>query len=218
MQRDDWAERWSAGRIAFHQSDVNDYLTKYLERACGADIGQVYVPLCGKSLDMVFLAEHADHVIGVEFVKQGVAEFFDERGLTPRIDTEPRLRYTADKYSLFAADFFDLSEEHLGSIDAVFDRAALVALESEARVRYADHLRSITRAGARMLLITFDYDQRAMEGPPFAVSPDEVELLFSDGFDIAHLETRDAINDTFRARGLPSITESAYALTRHDQS
>ncbi|MFT7475248.1 MAG: thiopurine S-methyltransferase [Verrucomicrobiales bacterium] len=217
MEHDDWAELWSAGRIAFHQSDVNDFLTKYLQQACGDDIGRVYVPLCGKSLDMVFLAEHTDQVVGVEFVEQGVADFFDERGLTPRIDTDPQLRYTADKYSLFAADFFDLTKEHLGSIDAVFDRAALVALDAETRVRYTEHLRSITRAGARMLLITFDYDQSAMDGPPFAISPDEVERLYGDGFDIVHLETREATDETFRSRGLPTITESAYALTRHDR-
>jgi thiopurine S-methyltransferase len=218
MQQDDWAAMWTDGRIGFHQADVNNYLAKYLQRAYGDDIGRVYVPLCGKSLDMVFLSEHAHEVVGVEFVEQAVAEFFDERGLTPQIVTDPRVLYSADGYSLFAADFFDLGEEHLGSIDTVFDRASLVALDSETRVQYANHMRSIMREGAKMLLITFDYDQSAMEGPPFAISSDEVQRLYGDGFDIVHLETRDATNDTFRGMGVPAITESAYALMRQDRS
>lgn len=214
MERADWASRWNEGRIAFHQPSVNGLLEKYAERIWGRDgIGRVYVPLCGKSLDMVFLAENAAEVVGVEYVEQAVREFFAERGLTPEIETNPAIRYSAGGYTLFVADFFDLAEENLGRIDAVFDRASLVALDRAGRARYASHLRSILPEGARTLLITFDYDQTEMTGPPFAVSPDEVDRLFRDRFEVEHLETRSALNEIFRTRGLTAMHESAFVLT-----
>lgn len=214
MERSDWASRWEEGRIAFHQSSVTSFLEKYAELVWGPDaLGRIYVPLCGKSLDMVFLAEKAAEVVGVEYVEQAVSEFFAERGLTPEIETDPAIRYSAGNYTLFAADFFSLTEEHLGPIDAVFDRASLVALDRAARIRYANHLRSLLPEEARTLLVTFNYDQTEMSGPPFAVSPEEVHRLFQDGFEVEHLETRDALSDLFRTRGLTAMRESAFRLT-----
>ena len=177
-------------------------------------MGRVYVPLCGKSLDMVFLAARAGEVVGVEYVEQAVVEFFAERGLTPGIDSGPPIRYSAANYRIFAADFFSVTEQHLGPIDAVFDRAALIALDQGTRVRYAAHLRALLSAGARVLLVTLDYDQTEMSGPPFAVPPDQVLRLYADGFEVEHLETRDALSDAFRSQGLTAMRESAFRLTR----
>ncbi|NOX29799.1 MAG: thiopurine S-methyltransferase, partial [Actinobacteria bacterium] len=135
MQLSDWDQRWTEGRIDFHQQDVSDFLTKYADRVWGeSDLSRVLVPLCGKSLDMVFLAERSRAVVGVEFVTQAVVEFFAEQGLTPAVDTEDRRKYVADRYALFAADFFDVSAQDVGPVDAVFDRASLVALNTETRV------------------------------------------------------------------------------------
>ena len=177
-------------------------------------MGRVLVPLCGKSLDMVFLAERADAVVGVEFVEKAVSDFFVEHDLAPDVDAGPPTRYHADRYTLFAADFFAVTEDHVGRVDAVFDRAALVALEPAVRIRYADQMRSHLRAGVKMLLITFDYDQSKMNGPPFAVSDGEVHRLFADSFAIKHLETRSVLEERFRERGVSTMTESAFALTR----
>lgn len=215
MELTEWDARWRNGQIGFHQPDVSDFLDEYADRVFGAAAsGRVLVPLCGKSLDMVFLAQRAAAVVGVEYVEQAVEEFFAERGLSPDVDRGPPVLYRAHKYIVFATDFFTVTNEHVGEIDAIFDRASLVALDPEARVDYVDHLRSLVPAGAMTLLITFDYEQSEMNGPPFAVSDNEVERLFRDGFAIEHLETRDALNERFRARGLRAMTESAFALTR----
>lgn len=215
MEQPDWDARWREGQIGFHQSTVTDALEQYSEQVWGTGPwGRVFVPLCGKSLDMVFLAERADTVVGVEYVEQAVQEFFAERGLTPQVDAEPSARYEAEKYTLFAADFFELDVGDLGVIDAVFDRASLVALNAETRVKYADHMRSILPLGSKVLLVAFHYEQSDMDGPPFSVTPDEVARLFQDGFVIEHLETRDMLNDEFRARGLTVMHESVFSLTR----
>jgi thiopurine S-methyltransferase len=215
MEQPDWKSRWEQGEIGFHQADVSYFLDKYAEQVWGPEgLGRVYVPLCGKSIDMVFLAEHGAEVVGVEYVEQAVSEFFAERGLTPEIATSPATRYRAGHYTLFAADLFSLTEEHLDPIDAVYDRASVVALDRATRSRYADHMRSVLTPGVKTLLVTFDYDQAEMNGPPFAVSNDEVRLLFGDGFEVEHLETRDALDERFRTRGLEAMLESAFSLTR----
>lgn len=215
MEHADWNSRWESDQIPFHQATVTDYLERYASQVWASDpIERVYVPLCGKSLDMVFLAELANHVVGVEFVEQAVVDFFSERGLEPSIDVEPVTRYHAGPYTLFATDFFAITNAHLGAVDAVFDRAALVALDPETRVRYAQHLGTLLEPGATMLLITFDYDQSVMGGPPFSVPEVEVHDLFDDGFAIEHLETRNVLNDQFRTQGLTAMTESVFGLTR----
>lgn len=215
MEFGDWGDRWRDGQIAFHQDAPSDFLEKYAERVWGTErLARVLVPLCGKSLDMVFLADRADAVVGVEYVDQAVRDFFDERELSPDVDADAPIGFRAGPYTIFAADFFTVSGADVGSIDAVFDRASLVALDADTRLRYADHLRSLQPAGTRTMLITFDYDQSAMDGPPYAVSGDEVGRLFGDAFDIDFLETRDVLNERFRDGGLSAMTESVFALTR----
>ncbi|MFT5434540.1 MAG: thiopurine S-methyltransferase, partial [Myxococcota bacterium] len=197
------------------QADVSHFLSKYAQQVWGDEaVGGMYVPLCGKSLDLAFLAGHAETVLGVEYADQAIEEFFVERGLEPTIEAGPPRRYRADNYVLFAGDYYDVTSEHLGPLDAVFDRASLVALEPETRMKYADHMRSLMAAGSKMLLLTFAYDQSEMNGPPWSVPEDEVESVYANGFDIQHLETRDATDDQFRSRGLSTMIESAYLLTR----
>lgn len=215
MELEDWGDRWRDGQIGFHQGDVNALLARHADAVWGAERPRrLLVPLCGKSLDMVYLADVADEVVGVEYVEQAVQEFFSERRLDPQVDPGPPIRYRADRYTLYAADVFTVGVGELGPIDAVFDRAAMVALDEPTRAAYARHLAELTAPGARMLLITFDYDQARMPGPPFAVSTDEVARCYGDTFDIEELSARDALDDRFRERGAEAITERALLLTR----
>src|SRR3954470_12519270 len=155
MELADWGARWSEGRIGFHQPHVTDLLVTHAEKVWGPEpIGRVLVPLCGKSMDMVFLADRAEAVAGAEYVEQAVKEFFADQGLTPQVRAGSPAEYTADQYTLLVADFFAVTGEHVGVIDAVFDRAALVALDADTRMKYANHMRSLVSAGSKMLLVT----------------------------------------------------------------
>lgn len=215
MSELDWQERWREGRIGFHQQRYTQALVQYADELWGTGgLGRVLVPLCGKTLDMVYLRERADEVVGVEYVRQAVEEFFDERGLEPVIDAGPPLRYRAGGYTLYVADFFDVTRADVGEIDAVFDRASLVALPPDVRPRYADHLRTLLPSGARMLLVTFDYHQSRMNGPPFSVPPEEVDELFADGFALEQRGRRDVLDDNFRQRGLDAMHETVFFATR----
>ena len=210
----DWEEAWSTDQIGFHQDKTSTYLERFADEVWGTSMGRVFVPLCGKSLDLVFLADRASDVVGVEFVEQAVQDFFSERARTPSISNDGPTRYIADPYTVFAADFFAVTQHELGEIDAVFDRASMVALDPETRARYAAHMAAILPTGAKTLLLTFTYDQAAVDGPPFSVPSEEIHRLYSDAFEIEHLDTRDVLNEVFRERGLDAMTESAHVLTR----
>ena len=149
--------------------------------------GRVFVPLCGKSLDMAWLAEIGHDVIGVELSPLAIQDFFTERGVHPAAArTGGFLRLRADGITLLAGDFFELDADQVQPVAAVYDRGALIALPEEMRKLYANRLPEL--APVPILLITVVYDQSQMPGPPFSVSPSEVRRLYEDRYDISVLE------------------------------
>lgn len=176
-----WHAMWQSDRQGFHQPAINAHLAAEEAFLTGGRTARVLVPLCGKSRDLVWLKERFDEVIGVEFVETAVAAFFDEQGLTPtrtltRAADLGLPRFEVDGLALYAANFFDVTAAALGPLDAVYDRAALIALPADLRPRYVAHLLSLTRPQTRILLLTMHgaYDS----GPPFSVSDDEVQALY----------------------------------------
>ncbi|MDA7428102.1 thiopurine S-methyltransferase [Primorskyibacter aestuariivivens] len=178
MDKAFWDERWRENRIGFHKAAANPLLTGYFDRLHLSPGGRVFVPLCGKSFDLDWLLSRGHAVVGIELYEPAVAEVFDRLGLRPRIDALSGLRrYSADELVIFAGDLFHLTSELLGSVDAVYDRAALIALPPDMRARYAAHVTAICGA-VPQLLITLDYDQSLTDGPPFSVPGDEVRALY----------------------------------------
>ncbi|MBL9014045.1 MAG: thiopurine S-methyltransferase [Myxococcales bacterium] len=168
-----WRDRWQEGRIAFHEGRPNALLSRFASRLEGRK--RVLVPLCGKSDDLAYLASRGHEVVGIELVEDAVRAFFAEHGLAPEIDGT---RYSAAGITLFARDVFDVTSAELGAIDAVYDRAALVALPPELRVKYVAHLRAIAGA-VPGLLVAIDYPQELLPGPPFSVPDAEVRTHFA---------------------------------------
>ncbi|MFY0310783.1 thiopurine S-methyltransferase [Leisingera sp. D0M16] len=192
MEQDFWQARWRENRIGFHEAAPNTLLTKHFSRL-GLKAGQsVFVPLCGKALDLDWLVSKGLRVTGVEFNQGAVEEVFARQGLEPEVvQTGALTRYQAGELTLYAGDFFALASAHLGPVNAVYDRAALVAVKPEGRTAYAAHLNRIT-GNARQLLIGFDYDQSLMDGPPFSVPQSAVQALYQDSHDITLIEERAA--------------------------
>jgi thiopurine S-methyltransferase len=169
----EWHARWDEGRIGFHLPDVNGALRTYLGRLVD-EPSRVLVPLAGKTLDMTFLAEQGHVAVGVELVEKAARDYFAERGITPEERHDPHLVLVGGNVELHVADMLEVAEEALGGIDAVWDRAAMVALPADVRRAYAARLLSLLPAGQRLLLVAFGYDQSRMDGPPFSVPDDEV--------------------------------------------
>lgn len=215
MNPDFWQERWHRGEIGWHQDAINLHLAEHWPRLQIAPEAQVFVPLCGKSLDMLWLAARGHRVLGVELSPLAVGSFFNENGLDPRVTDEPPFRrFAVDEIEILCGDFFALTPAQLTGVTAVFDRASLIALPPQMRPRYVAHLRGLLDAGTRVLLITLDYDQQEMKGPPFSVPEAEVRALFGGAFAVRRLAEADvwAENPRFRQRGLSRLSELVFEL------
>ncbi|MCU0974844.1 MAG: thiopurine S-methyltransferase [Steroidobacteraceae bacterium] len=212
-----WHERWEQGQIGFHQPDYHPALLAAWPTFALAPGSRVFVPLCGRSLDMAWLAARSHTVVGIELSPIAVEGFFEHEKLVPTREPCGALeRWRAGRYELLCGDFFDLDREALGEVAGWYDRAALVALPPDLRRRYVERLAELLPAGARGLLVTVDYDQARMDGPPFSVPPVEVEGLYATAFDVEPLGRHDCLpeNPRFRERGLASLFESTFRLTR----
>lgn len=214
MHPDFWHQRWAQNQIGFHEGQPNVYLRRFWRDFAGQPPGRILVPMCGKSVDMRWLAEQGWYVLGVELSQLAVENFFHEWGRQPREQAAAEFRcYSAEGVEILCGDFFHLEPVHLEGVTAVYDRAALVAMPEELRGSYASLLRSLLPHVPQML-VCVDYDQQAMSGPPFAVSFEQVKALYAEKFDIDVLASSDVIDDNerFRQRGLTSLCESVYQL------
>ena len=215
MDRDFWLERWELDQTGFHQNEVNPYLMRHGHRLGS----RVFVPLCGKSLDMSWLARQGSEVLGVELSPIAVRAYFEENGLSATCRPFGKFESCgAQGIRILCGDFFDLKREDMEGVSAVYDRASMVALPPEMRERYVAHLMSILPRGTRILLITFDYPQAEMQGPPFAVSVEEVERLYRDLASIELLEQADVLEPRFAERGVTRMQENVFLLTRNAAS
>lgn len=211
-----WHERWQLNLIGFHNETINPHLQTFWSRMNVAKARQVFVPLCGKSLDLLWLRAQAHEVIGVELSPLAVRAFFAENDLEPTASqTAGFTVHEADGLRLYCGDFFALTPDQLGDVGAVWDRASLVALPPEMRVAYAAHLQRLLRPECQILLVAFDYAQCEMQGPPFSVQKHEVEALYGHWCDIEWLGSEDVLTREphFRQRGLSALDEQVYLLT-----
>ncbi|MCB9777063.1 MAG: thiopurine S-methyltransferase [Alphaproteobacteria bacterium] len=214
MDREFWLSRWEEGRIGFHQGEVHPDLRTFLDQWLDESHHRILVPLCGKSVDIPFLAGRGHEVAGVEIAPAAVVAFHDEQRLHPFVDEDGPFRvFTSPGITVFCGDFFDLDPEICGTFDRVWDRAALVALDAPRRARYVARLRELLRPGAQVLLNRFTYDQAIMDGPPWSVSDDEVETLWA-GADIQLLQRVDAIDQVhFRELGFEEWIVTTQLIT-----
>ena len=216
MKADFWHERWASGRTGFHQDETNRYLMQYWDRLNVPKSDKVFVPLCGKSKDMIWLRDQGHEVIGAELSPIAVRDFFAENNLQV---TQTKLgsldRWESEGITVFCGDVFALTADDLAGVRAVYDRAALIALPPEMRRAYANHLRAILPVGTRSLLVTIDYPEHQRSGPPFSVPEDEVHTLFDEGFDVEQVFVEDVKGESERISDqMDYLNERVYLVSK----
>ena len=215
MEADYWLQRWRENQTGFHQAHTTPSLEQYwstLELRRGS---RVFVPLAGKSLDLLWLAAQGYRVLGVELSALAVEQFFAESELTPAIrDSRYGRHHLAGPIELIQGDAFALDEAVLADCTGVYDRAALIALPPATRARYVGELYARLPPGCRGLLITLEYPQPQKKGPPFSVEEDEVRALYEPRWTVERLERRDVLAEEprFVAEGLSALTSAVYRL------
>jgi thiopurine S-methyltransferase len=210
LRTEDWHDRWANGRTGWHEPDGNAGLKKHW---CWKS-GSVLVPFCGKSPDLAWLARRGHDVVGVELSEIAVRHFFAEQGLEFDTDQEGSLtRFSAIQLpiSIYCGDYFSFE---LSSFDALYDRGALVAVDPLIRQKYAAHTRRLLKSAARQLIVTLEYDQEVVQGPPFAVTADEMSALWNDLERVAEQDDIDNCPPKFLDAGLTDIKEVVWRSVR----
>lgn len=200
MEKEYWVNRWEEGKTGFHQSDFNEKLVQYFSTFSISPKQKVFVPLCGKSKDMLWLRQQGLEVHGIELHEKAVEEFFTENNLS------------FDDIQLSCGDFFSIGDTP--RYDFIYDRAALVALPASMRTAYAQKISRITKADGQCLLITYEYNQEELEGPPFSVTEEEVHSLYAKDFSIQLVESERPKKEGPRLEKLESLVQKVYILKR----
>jgi thiopurine S-methyltransferase len=217
VQPDFWLDRWRTAQIGFHQAVVDRHLKGYwplLELPLNS---RVFVPLCGKSLDLLWLRERGHSVTGVEISPVALESFLMEHGIPARRRVLSCFDvYEADGFTLFCGDFFKLTPALLGNVFAVYDRAALISWTPSARESYVEQLISLTSPGTQTLMIAVEYPPEQMKGPPFPLTRDTIESLYAGHYSIEQLARHEILElePRLKARGLTELREVCYRMTR----
>lgn len=211
MDAEFWKQRWESNQIAFHEAATNPLLLAHFDTLSLAKGSRVFVPLCGKTLDIHWLLANGYRVAGAELSEIAVRQLFEELKVQPRIESAGAMaHYSAPDIDIFVGDIFQLRPTQLGSIDAVYDRAAMVALPSAVRPTYSAHLRALT-AHAPQLLICYEYDQSVINGPPFSISAEEVNKHYREHYSLSLLSSVDVPGGL---KGKCSATEHVWLLKK----
>lgn len=178
MQPSFWHERWESNDIGFHEEQPHSLIVAHFSKLELPVNSRIFVPLCGKSVDIAWLLSQGMQVVGIELNESAVQQLFKELGVTPEVTQTGALKkYSTPKLDVYVGSIFDLSKQELGLVSAIYDRAALVALPEDMREQYVSHMLEIT-ANVPQLLITFEYDQSLVSGPPFAIHQALVERYY----------------------------------------
>ena len=200
-----WLERWREGRIGWHEEGGNASLKKHW-KASGR---RVLVPMCGKTVDMLWLEEQGNSVVGVELSDIAARAFFEENDLqyTIREGTLPAYTALGRDITIFCGDLFAFDEP---GFTGWYDRGAFVATPAEQRAAYAEHINALLAPGACRLLITLEYDDVIAAGPPFSTSPEEIRRYWPD---LKLVDRYDDIENgppKFRDAGLKEMFETVW--------
>jgi thiopurine S-methyltransferase len=217
VEADFWLNRWRSAQIGFHQVAPDKHLKAYWPTLQLPPQTRIFVPLCGKSLDMLWLMNQGHGVTGVELSPIALETFCLENGVpTRRRGLTDFDVYEADRLALYRGDLFKLTKSLLGEVSAVYDRAALISWAPVLRSAYMSHLTSLIDSGTQLLLISVEYPEHEMSGPPFPLAPDTIAALCAEHYSIEMLGRHEILDlePRLRARGLTELREVVYRLTR----
>ncbi len=214
MEPEFWIKSWEESRTGFNQQQYHAKLTQYFPQMQPQAGQSVLVPLCGKTIDMVWLASLGLQVHGVELYSGAVEDFFAENKFESVCKTECAdfIDHAHQNIRISCGDFFKLNKTN--SYDFIYDRAALVALPDSMRVDYARVICDSLKVGGKYLLIVYEYDQSKMEGPPFSISKTEIERLYADAFDIQLMESEKPKSEGPRLSAVEGMRQNVYLLQR----
>ncbi|XP_040209710.1 thiopurine S-methyltransferase-like [Rana temporaria] len=221
----DWNEKWKTRQIGFHEKDVHPFFAEFLdEMKNGREKLNIFFPLCGKAVDMKWLADMGHNIVGVDVVEIALKEFFEEQNVpyveesVAEIPGAKVFKSTSGNISLYCCNFYDISDSIIGRFDGIWDRGALVAVNPCDRERYGSVLLSLLNKDSRYLMVVFEYDPKLMTGPPFYVPESDIERLFGSACSYKLLKKIDALTENKRKCRLDYYYQKIYLVTPKSNS
>uniref|UniRef100_UPI0037E98669 probable thiopurine S-methyltransferase n=1 Tax=Semicossyphus pulcher TaxID=241346 RepID=UPI0037E98669 len=216
----EWEERWQEDRTGFHQQDVHKMLETYIDKVVAGRTGvRFFFPLCGKAVDMKWLADMGHSVVGVEISEKAIKQFFEENNMTYSAEDVPALpgakvyKGSERNISLYQCDLFNFSSSIGGQFGAIWDRGSLVAINPRDREKYAALITSLMAKDCRYLLDTLLYNPELYAGPPFLVPDEQVQSLYGSSCNIELMQSEDILTERTRGWGLDYLTEHIHLIT-----
>ncbi|XP_061681047.1 probable thiopurine S-methyltransferase isoform X2 [Syngnathoides biaculeatus] len=216
----EWEQRWDENRIGFHKPQVHQMLESKIDNVlAGRKAVRFFFPLCGKAVDMKWLADMGHSVVGVEISEKAIQQFFEENNLTyieehvPALPGAKIFKNSEKNISLFNCDLYSLSSSIVGQFGAIWDRGSLVAINPRDREKYASLIISLMANDCRYLVSTLMYNPEHYKGPPFVVPGEQVSSLFGKRCNVAQLLSENVTEDRHRAWGIDYLIEQLFLIT-----
>ena len=217
MESSFWHKCWERNTLGFHQSDVHPLLSQYFNKLCLPSDKHIFVPLCGKTLDMAYLAKYMQ-VTGNELSEIACRDFFLDNSIEYQKQTLGDFtHFSCPQLLLLQGDFFKLNADNIESIDWIYDRAALIALPIAMQREYVNHLKSFFSSQTRLFLVTLEFPKGQLKGPPFSINRVDVNSLFS-GFNIECIAKNEIKGKQFAQRTLDVdyLIEKLYIISTNN--
>lgn len=215
MEKDFWLQCWQKNHIAFHQLSFHPWLTSVIKEKLPAQPIKTFIPLCGKSDDIVWFSAFGN-VVGSELSEIACRDFFAEKGykFSTKLNGEHAL-FQHENIELWQGDFFKLTPEKLGDFDVVYDRAALVALPKQMQLDYVNHLKQFIDTKTKLFLIAVAFNDDDWQGPPFSITDDDIQQLFSS-FSVEKIAEHKLSNNQFAQRKMAvgNLKEALYLIQK----
>lgn len=212
MQSEFWHKCWQQQRIGFHQDEIHPLLPVVFSQLNWQPSNAIFAPLCGKSLDLWWLADQGK-VIGAELSELACQQFYQEQEHAFSVSAQGDFqRFIHPAVDIWQGDYFALTSEQLGEIGLIYDRAAFIALPSQMRIDYVRQLKNLCPGPVSLLLLSLEYPQEEMSGPPFSVAEPEVRQLFDFASSIQLVAMRNLTGRPFAQRqfNVSSLMEKAF--------
>ncbi|XP_019729224.1 probable thiopurine S-methyltransferase [Hippocampus comes] len=216
----EWEQRWEENRIGFHNPRVHKMLESHIDKVLAGRTGvRFFFPLCGKAVDMKWLADMGHSVVGVEIAEKAIQQFFMENNLTYSEEPVPAMpgvkvfRNSEKNISVYNCDLYNVSSSVVGQFGAIWDRGSLVAINPRDREKYASLIMSLMAQDCKYLLSTLMYNPELYKGPPFVVPGEQIPGLFGKQCNVELLLSQNVIEDRHLAWGIDYLIEQLYLIT-----
>lgn len=212
MQSEFWHNCWQHQRIGFHQYEIHPLLPVVFSQLNWDQSKAIFAPLCGKSLDLWWLSQQGK-VIGAELSQLACQQFYQQQNQLFSVSVQGDFQhFSHPAVDILQGDYFALTSEQLGEIGLIYDRAALIALPLQMRIDYVKQLKRLCPGPVSLLLLSLEYPQEEMSGPPFSVTEPEVRMLFDFAASVELVALRNMTGRPFAQRqfNVSMLVEKAF--------